>query len=112
MSHSYKVNSGPYGGGPAYPSHHYAYSGHEMTEYNRNGNKNGGYSHSRSGSSVLAGGGGDLGNYKGGTVAAGALDEDDDEYERGHWGSKAEFILSCVGFSVSVHFYFGHFARH
>jgi hypothetical protein len=21
--------------------------------------------------------------------------------ERGHWGSKAEFILSCVGFSVS-----------
>ena len=28
-------------------------------------------------------------------------DDDDDEYDRGHWGSKAEFILSCVGFSVS-----------
>ena len=25
----------------------------------------------------------------------------EDEDERGHWGSKAEFILSCVGFSVS-----------
>lgn len=35
-----------------------------------------------------------------GTVAGGDLDEDE-EYERGHWGSKAEFILSCVGFSVS-----------
>ena len=30
-----------------------------------------------------------------------ALD-DDEEYERGHWGSKAEFILSCIGFSVST----------
>ena len=28
-----------------------------------------------------------------------------DEDERGHWGSKAEFILSCVGFSVSLIFY-------
>ena len=26
--------------------------------------------------------------------------EDEDE-ERGQWGSKAEFILSCIGFSVS-----------
>ncbi len=26
---------------------------------------------------------------------------EEDEEERGHWGSKAEFILSCVGFSVS-----------
>ena len=28
--------------------------------------------------------------------------EDEDE-ERGQWGSKAEFILSCIGFSVSCH---------
>ena len=27
--------------------------------------------------------------------------EDEDEFDRGHWGSKAEFILSCIGFSVS-----------
>jgi hypothetical protein len=27
---------------------------------------------------------------------------EDDEDDRGHWGSKAEFILSCVGFSVSL----------
>ena len=26
---------------------------------------------------------------------------EEDLNERGHWGSKAEFILSCVGFSVS-----------
>ena len=30
-----------------------------------------------------------------------AIEDDEDEYDRGHWGSKAEFILSCVGFSVS-----------
>ena len=27
---------------------------------------------------------------------------EDEEVERGHWGSKAEFILSCIGFSVST----------
>ena len=27
---------------------------------------------------------------------------DSDEYERGQWGSKAEFILSCVGYSVGI----------
>ena len=27
---------------------------------------------------------------------------EDEEEERGHWGSKAEFILSCIGFSVSI----------
>lgn len=29
-------------------------------------------------------------------------EEDEDEFERGHWGSKAEFILSCIGFSVGI----------
>ena len=29
------------------------------------------------------------------------VDNDDDDDERGHWGSKTEFILSCIGFSVS-----------
>jgi len=28
--------------------------------------------------------------------------EPDDEYDRGHWGSKAEFLLSCVGYSVGI----------
>ena len=28
-------------------------------------------------------------------------DEEDEFEDRGHWGSKAEFILSCIGFSVS-----------
>jgi len=31
-----------------------------------------------------------------------AIEDDEDEYDRGHWGSKAEFILSCVGFSVGI----------
>jgi len=31
------------------------------------------------------------------------IDDEEDEFEdRGHWGSKAEFILSCVGFSVGI----------
>ena len=29
-----------------------------------------------------------------------AIEDEDDVEDRGHWGSKAEFILSCVGFSV------------
>merc|ERR1712038_1514573 len=31
------------------------------------------------------------------------IEDEEDEFEdRGHWGSKAEFILSCVGFSVGI----------
>lgn len=29
-------------------------------------------------------------------------EEEDEELDRGHWGSKAEFILSCIGFSVGI----------
>ena len=37
---------------------------------------------------------------------------EEDLNERGHWGSKAEFILSCVGFSVScVYLLFDKFKR-
>merc|ERR1719242_870464 len=31
-----------------------------------------------------------------------AMTVEDEEEERGHWGSKAEFILSCIGFSVGI----------
>lgn len=31
------------------------------------------------------------------------IEDEEEEYDRGHWGSKAEFILSCVGFSVRDH---------
>jgi solute carrier family 6 amino acid transporter-like protein 5/7/9/14 len=31
-----------------------------------------------------------------------AMAVEDEEEERGHWGSKAEFILSCIGFSVGI----------
>lgn len=31
-----------------------------------------------------------------------AVEDEEDEYDRGAWGSKAEFILSCVGFSVGI----------
>merc|ERR1711963_829674 len=31
------------------------------------------------------------------------VEDQQDEFEdRGHWGSKAEFILSCIGFSVGI----------
>ena len=37
---------------------------------------------------------------------------EEDLNERGHWGSKAEFILSCVGFSVScLYLLFDEFKR-
>ena len=29
-------------------------------------------------------------------------DDNDDEPERGYWNSKAEFILSCVGYAVGI----------
>ena len=32
------------------------------------------------------------------------VDDPDEDDDRGHWGSKAEFILSCVGFSVRPFF--------
>ena len=42
------------------------------------------------------------------------VDDPDEEDDRGHWGSKAEFILSCVGFSVrpffNYKFFIGDFA--
>ena len=119
MSHSYKVNGGGYSSGSSYPPPHYAYGQHEMTEYS-NGRTNGssystaksaknngsGYpaaygSHQRNASVSHVNNAGGNGGNGGGTVAAGALD-DDDEFDRGHWGSKAEFILSCVGFSVRI----------
>ena len=28
--------------------------------------------------------------------------DSEEEEERGHWGSKAEFILSCIGYSVGI----------
>ena len=44
-----------------------------------------------------------------------ADDNDYDEDDRGHWGSKAEFILSCVGFSVMIFsstFYLGWYLQY
>jgi len=36
------------------------------------------------------------------SVVQAPLSTDSAEYERGHWGSKAEFILSCIGYSVGI----------
>ena len=105
MSNSYKVSSGSYGG---YPN--YAYNGQEMSEYrqgsgiNKSGSGNANYSgnsHQRNTSvSYNNSGMGVSSNGKNSSAAAAAAIDEDDEYDRGHWGSKAEFILSCIGFSV------------
>ncbi|CAM6055082.1 unnamed protein product [Sphagnum tenellum] len=122
MSNSYTVTSPGYGGGYS----NRAYNGHEMAEYNhgnngRNGGKNGtgnqvsatsytssnsGFAphHQRSGSVSVNG---SLKASNGVSPAAqqqqaavAHAEEEEDEFDRGHWGSKAEFILSCIGFSV------------
>lgn len=90
----------------------YAYNGHEMMEYaNKGANRN-----QASLKTTFNGTGNTVGYGNGfprdGTDAAkkskdfsrygngGPSLDDDDEEDRGHWGSKAEFILSCIGFSV------------
>ena len=82
---SYSVNSSVYGSN-GYPQHSQSYS----------------HSHQRS-ASVSHGGNGvaPVTNGSNNRASVMAAPDDDDEYDRGHWGSKAEFILSCVGFSVS-----------
>merc|ERR1719305_2197270 len=83
-----------------------------MAEYSRNGHQTNGYpqhsqsyshSHQRS-ASVSHGGNGvaPVTNGSNNRASVMAAPDDDDEYDRGHWGSKAEFILSCVGFSVGI----------
>ena len=60
------------------------------------------YSHQRSASvSHSSNGVAPVTNGSNNRASVMAAPDDDDEYDRGHWGSKAEFILSCVGFSVS-----------
>ncbi len=106
MSNSYKVSGSNYGG---YPNYAYNGGGQEMSEYrhgagisSKNGSGNGNYagnSHNRN-TSVSNAMGANSKSHSSGSAAAAALADEDDEYDRGHWGSKAEFILSCIGFSV------------
>ena len=93
---SYQVTAPTYGGYPPPPPHYQQYPGYEMSEFAAsNPYKNGRVqpisSHHTSSNSN--------GHYKNSVPI-----EDDDEIDRGHWGSKAEFILSCVGYSVSSYF--------
>merc|ERR1712018_736733 len=91
---SYQVTAPTYGGYPPPPPHYQQYPGYEMSEFAAsNPYKNGRVqpisSHHTSSNSN--------GHYKNSVPI-----EDDDEIDRGHWGSKAEFILSCVGYSVGI----------
>jgi len=108
---SYSVNSSGYGSG--YNNYGYRGSHQEMAEYTRNGSGhhqvNGypqhsqSYSHQRSASVSHSGNGvAPVTNGSNNRASVMAAPDDDDEYDRGHWGSKAEFILSCVGFSVGI----------
>ena len=99
-SSSYQVSSPQYRDrGGSYPPNQYYYPNgsrqppkYEMSEFTANaymtsnGNKNG---NSRVGPMVPTNG------HK-----MSRTEEEDEELDRGHWGSKAEFILSCIGFSV------------
>ena len=100
-SSSYQVSSPQYRDrGGSYPPNQYYYPNgsrqppkYEMSEFTANaymtsnGNKNG---NSRVGPMVPTNG------HK----MSRTEEEEDEELDRGHWGSKAEFILSCIGFSV------------
>ena len=102
-SSSYQVSSPQYRDrGGSYPPNQYYYPNgsrppkYEMSEFTantymtNNGHKNG---NSRVGPMPTNG-------HKMSSVPP---EEEDEELDRGHWGSKAEFILSCIGFSVCFH---------
>ena len=71
-------------------SNHYITNGHHT---NGNSAKNGGNARAVHAAQMQS-----ASNYNG--KMAMAVEDEDDELDRGHWGSKAEFILSCIGFSV------------
>eukprot|EP00095_Tigriopus_kingsejongensis_P003208 maker-scaffold50_size457468-snap-gene-1.20 protein:Tk03208 transcript:maker-scaffold50_size457468-snap-gene-1.20-mRNA-1 annotation:"GABA transporter " len=88
----------------------YGYSGQEMSEYS--GGK--GTSRSAQSNSRQAGSPAShhvrtasMGYSNGSTLRhqqppPPPMAEEDVEEDRGHWGSKAEFLLSCIGFSVGI----------
>ena len=107
-ANSYTVTSGGYGG------YNNAAYNREMSEFNAGGkndpynfngtyNKNGGLKavtppqYSYNGNNAPP-----PGPPTNGLSHSRTVEDEDDVEDRGHWGSKAEFILSCIGFSVSV----------
>jgi len=99
---SYQVTAPAYSTPNGYPPPPplYQYPGYEMSEFTAtNPYKNGRVApiahttngHHNNGSS-----------YFPNTNKSSAMTVEDEEEERGHWGSKAEFILSCIGFSVGI----------
>ncbi|XP_059095413.1 sodium-dependent proline transporter-like [Tigriopus californicus] len=112
-------NRGPHYSANSYPSYpNYGYttdSHHEMSEYNGKGTYSsrgskdnvyspydsaigisGGASHHVRTSSMA------YGNGSRARAPPPPVDYEDEEEDRGHWGSKAEFLLSCIGFSVGI----------
>ena len=70
---------------------------YEMSEFTANAYMNGKNGNSRVGPMPTNGS-----SYNGTKMST--VPVEDEELDRGHWGSKAEFILSCIGFSVSLFF--------
>ena len=103
-SSSYQVSSPQYRG--SYPPSQYYYPNgsrppkYEMSEFTANAYMT---SNGKNGNSQRVGpmptNGSSYNGAKMNTVPV-----EDEELDRGHWGSKAEFILSCIGFSVSFIF--------
>jgi len=104
---SYQVtDSSTYGRQGHYGQTNMAYNGHgmEMNEKNRYDKppayNTGGYS--TDGTSSRKENGHSRNNSVHHVTKDVSNDDDDEQYDRGHWGSKAEFILSCIGYSVGI----------
>jgi len=100
---SYQVTDDTYGRSGSY--NNYGYSGnsentvHMKDRYDRPPSYT-----SRDSASVNTGTGRkrENGHSRSKSVVQAPQSTDSEEYERGHWGSKAEFILSCIGYSVGI----------
>ena len=101
---SYQVTSPHYRGAPSggpyqYPNYSAPKPPHqyEMSEFTASSHyiSSNGHNNGKNGRSSVNG------NYNGKVVANVPVEDEEEEFDRGHWGSKAEFILSCIGFSVS-----------
>jgi len=110
---SYQVNGDSYGRSGSYSNQGYSASEGrgrggtmEMSEKGRYDRPPAYNTHDRSGKGGESNGTSsrrrETGHVRSKSVHQAPLDTEEEEYDRGYWGSKAEFILSCIGYSVGI----------